>query len=146
MKAVVMVVFVEAIPFMVLYGVLGSPLGRRSRFWLRFAGIVIAMLLPVLVAILAPVGEQTALMLLLVGFGWGFWLPCRRALCSSMDGVSTREGATMTVGTGSRARSAYAASAHRSDPAPRRRAFIDACPRPSPTAARPASSSADSPA
>jgi hypothetical protein len=69
-----MVLFVEAIPFMVLYGVLGCPLCRRSRFWLRVAGVVIAMLLPVLVAILAPVREQTALILLLVGFGWGILL------------------------------------------------------------------------
>ena len=65
------VLFVEAIPFTVLYGVSGCPLCRRSRFWLRFAGVVVAMLLPDLVAILAPVGEQTGGILLLVGFGWG---------------------------------------------------------------------------
>ena len=70
----VMVLFVEAIPFMVLYGSLACPLCRRSRFWLRFAGVVIVMLLPVVAAFLAPVGEQTALILLLIGFGWGILL------------------------------------------------------------------------
>jgi hypothetical protein len=70
----VMVLFVEAIPFMVLYGSLACPLCRRSRFWPRFTGVVIAMLLPVVAAFLAPVGEQTALILLLTGFGWGILL------------------------------------------------------------------------
>ena len=68
------VLFVEAIPFTVLYGVSGCPLCRRSRFWLRFAGVVVAMLLPDLVAILARVGQQTGGILFLVGFRWGVLL------------------------------------------------------------------------
>jgi hypothetical protein len=75
MKAVVTVLSVEAVPFGVLIGaVLACPLCRRSRFWVRFAGVGIAILLPDLVAILAPLREQAAGMLLVLGFGWGILL------------------------------------------------------------------------
>lgn len=79
-----MVLSIEAIPFGVLVSfvfpgcqpdaALRGPVRRRSRFWLRFAGVVIAMLLPDLVAILAPVGEQSAGALLLSGLVWGLLL------------------------------------------------------------------------
>jgi hypothetical protein len=75
MKAAVIVFSFEAIPLGVLIGsVRACPLYRRSRFWVRFAGVVIAMLLPDLVAILARVGEQAAGMMLWLGFVWGILL------------------------------------------------------------------------
>jgi hypothetical protein len=49
-------------------------LRRRHRFWLRFAGIVIAIMLPELAAVVAPVGEQTFVMLTLLGLAWGILL------------------------------------------------------------------------
>jgi hypothetical protein len=68
-----MVLLAEATPVgFLIGGVRACPLGRRSRFWLRFAGVLIAMLLPDLVAILASLGEQG--MLLLVGCVWGILL------------------------------------------------------------------------
>ena len=79
-----MVLSIEAIPLGVVISFvfpgcqpdagLGRPLRRRSRFWLRFAGVVIAMLLPDLVAILAPLGEGPAGALLWSGFVWGLLL------------------------------------------------------------------------
>ena len=75
---VVLVVSAEAILIGALIGVvLGCPLCRRSRFWLRFAGVVIAIVLPALlslVAILATLGEQTAGMLFWLGLMWGMLL------------------------------------------------------------------------
>jgi hypothetical protein len=69
---VVLVLSVEAFLIGGLIGVvLGCPLCRRSRFWLRFAGVVIAIVLPALVAILAPLGEQPAGMLFWLGIVWG---------------------------------------------------------------------------
>lgn len=71
----VLVLSAEAILIGALIGVAFScPLCRRSRFWLRFAGLVIAIVLPALVAILAPVGEQTAGMLFWLGLVWGISL------------------------------------------------------------------------
>ena len=71
-----MVLLVEVIPIGVLVYVepdaaLRVRRRRRSRFWLRSAGVVLAMLLPALVAVLAPLGEQTAGPLLLFGLPWG---------------------------------------------------------------------------
>jgi hypothetical protein len=75
MKVVVMVFSVEAIPIGALIGaVFACPLSRRSNFWLRLTAVVITMLLPALVASLAPLPEQTAGMLLLLGFVWGILL------------------------------------------------------------------------
>jgi hypothetical protein len=75
---VVLVLSAEAILIGALIGVvLGCPLCRRSRFWLRFAGVVIAIVLPALlslVAILATLGEQTAGMLFWLGLAWGILL------------------------------------------------------------------------
>jgi hypothetical protein len=69
---VVLVLSVEAILVGVLTGVVfACPLCRRSRFWLRFTGVVIAIVLPALVAILAPLGEQPAGMLFWLGLLWG---------------------------------------------------------------------------
>ena len=71
-----MVLLVEVIPIGVLVYVepdaaLRVRRRRRSRFWQRSAGVVLAMLLPALVAVLAPLGEQTAGPLLLFGLPWG---------------------------------------------------------------------------
>ncbi len=67
-----MVLSVEAILIGVLIGyVFACPQCRRSRFWLRFAGLVTAVVLPGLVAILAPVGEQAAGPLFWLGLLWG---------------------------------------------------------------------------
>lgn len=65
----------EAIPVGALLGaVLACPLYRRSRFWLRFALVLIALVLPDLVAFFAPVSGQAALMLVFLGCGWGLAL------------------------------------------------------------------------
>lgn len=75
MKAVVVVLFFETIPFGALIGtVFACPLCRRSRFWLRLAGVAIAMLLPDFVATIASLSEQTAGMLLWLGLAWGLLL------------------------------------------------------------------------
>jgi hypothetical protein len=50
------------------------PAASPSRFWLRFDGLVIAICLPALVAVLAPLGEQTAGPLLVSGLPWGIVL------------------------------------------------------------------------
>jgi hypothetical protein len=73
MTVVVVLLFVEAIPIGALVSaVFDRDLRRRSRFWLRFAGIVIAIVLPGLVALAVPVREQTVAML--IGLGWGILL------------------------------------------------------------------------
>jgi hypothetical protein len=75
---VVLVLSAEAILIGTLIGVvLGCPLCRRSRFWLRFAAVVIAIVLPALlslVAILATLGEQVAGPLFWLGLVWGMLL------------------------------------------------------------------------
>jgi hypothetical protein len=75
MTAVVAALSVETIPIGVLMGAaLDRSLRRRSRFWLRFAVIVIAIVLPEVGAVLAPVDEQTLALLILGGLGWGILL------------------------------------------------------------------------
>jgi hypothetical protein len=75
MRAVVVVLLVETIPIGVVVGAaFDRSLCRRSRFWLRFAGVVIAIVLPELAAVVAPVDEQTVVTLILVGLGWGILL------------------------------------------------------------------------
>lgn len=82
MNAVVLVLLVEAGPISLLIGLVfpsfqldpavpRPPLRRRSRFWLRFAGVVIALFVPLLVGLLAQLGEQVAGPLLLSGLPWG---------------------------------------------------------------------------
>lgn len=75
---VVLVLSAEAILIGALIGVVfGCPLCRRSGFWLRFAGVVMAIVLPALlslVAIVATLGEQTAGMLFWLGLVWGMLL------------------------------------------------------------------------
>ena len=72
MKVVVVVFTVEAIPIGVLAGgVLASPLPRLPRFSLRLAAVVMAMLLPMLVALFGRLGEQTAGPVVLSGLPWG---------------------------------------------------------------------------
>jgi len=66
---------IEAIPVGALISAaFERTLPRRSRFWPRVAALVTAMLLPSLVAIVAPVGEQAAVVLLFGGLGWGLLL------------------------------------------------------------------------
>jgi hypothetical protein len=80
MNFVVVVLLIEAGPICHLIGVvfphppvaLGRPpLRRRSRFWLRFAGVFIALFFPLLVGVVARLGEQFVLLLLLSGLPWG---------------------------------------------------------------------------
>jgi hypothetical protein len=72
---VVLVLSFEAVLIGVLIGVVfACRLCRRSRFWLRFAGVVITIVLPALVAILAPLGEQPKGMLFWLGLVWGMLL------------------------------------------------------------------------
>jgi hypothetical protein len=65
----------------------------------RFAGVVIAVVLPELAAVVAPVGEQTVVVLIWGGLAWHgeFCCSCPRSLCSSTDGVLTRDQQTMTM-------------------------------------------------
>lgn len=71
----VVVLFVEAIPMGVLVGaVFDRSLQRRTRFWRRFTGIVIVVVLPELAALVAPVGEQAVVALVWGGLAWGLLL------------------------------------------------------------------------
>ena len=83
MNALVMVLSAESIPVGVLVSlVIGGcpdvdharPLRRRPRFWLRFTGVLVAMLLPDLVAGVLPLGEQALFPLVLLGLAWGLLL------------------------------------------------------------------------
>jgi hypothetical protein len=75
MTAVVVALSVETIPIGVMVGAaFDRSLRRRPGFWLRFAGIVIAIVLPELVAVVAPLGEQTSVTLIVLGLGWGILL------------------------------------------------------------------------
>jgi hypothetical protein len=88
MKVAVMVSLVEAIPIGVLIAsVHACPLSRRPRFWLRFAGVLFAFLLPDLVIIFAQLGEEAAGRLLVLGFIWGIVLigPARFVLFHGWD-------------------------------------------------------------
>lgn len=70
-----MVLVVEALPVgAFLSAVPACELPRRSRFWTRCAGLLIAIVLPVLVAVFAPLGEQAAGPVLLSGVSWGMLL------------------------------------------------------------------------
>jgi hypothetical protein len=72
---VVVVLSLAAIPVGVLIGALRDPtLHRRSRFWWRFAALVVCMVLPWIVALVVAVGEQGVLTLLLVGLAWALLL------------------------------------------------------------------------
>jgi hypothetical protein len=72
---VVIVLSLEAIPIGALVSAtFDRSLRRRSRFRLRLAGVVIAMLLPALVTIAAPLSDQAATTLFLLGLGWGLLL------------------------------------------------------------------------
>ncbi len=75
MTVLIVVLWVEAIPLGALVSALfDRSLRRRSRFWQRFAGIVIAVVLPELAAVAAPVGEQTVVLLIWGGLAWGILL------------------------------------------------------------------------
>ena len=82
MNVVVVVLLIEAGPISALIGIVyprfqldgalaGPPRRRRSRFWLRFNGVFIALFLPILVGLGARLGEQFAVLLLLAGLPWG---------------------------------------------------------------------------
>ena len=72
---VVVVLSLAAIPAGVLIGSVRDPtLHRRSRFWLRFAGLVSLMVLPWTVGLIAPFSDQALLTLLLVGLAWALLL------------------------------------------------------------------------
>ena len=75
MAVVLIMLSLEAIPIgAVISSAFDRSLPRRPRFWLRVSGVVIAMMLPMLVAIVAPVGEQATWALIWVGLGWGLLL------------------------------------------------------------------------
>lgn len=82
MNAVVMVVSIESIPVGVLISLVfqGHPeVGhvrpvRRPRFWVRFAAVLIVMLLPDLVGLVLPLSEQAIWPIVLLGFAWGLLL------------------------------------------------------------------------
>lgn len=71
----VVVLSLAAIPVWVLIGSLRDPtMCRRSRFWLRFSGLVTCMVLPWLAALAGVGGEQETVTLLLVGLAWALLL------------------------------------------------------------------------
>jgi len=71
----VVVASLAAIPLGVLIGSLRDPtFGRRPRFWLRFAGLVICMVLPWIVVLFARFDENVAYLLLLLGLAWALLL------------------------------------------------------------------------
>lgn len=75
MGFVAFVLSVEAIPIGALISAaFDRSLCRRSSFWLRFAGLVIAIVLPELVAVVAPVGQHAAVTLFWSGLGWAILL------------------------------------------------------------------------
>jgi hypothetical protein len=75
MKVVVVVLCFESLPIAVLISIAsGHGLRRRSRFWLRLVGVVLAMLLPDLAALVVRPQEQSAAALLWIGFVWGLVL------------------------------------------------------------------------
>ena len=71
----VIVLSLAAIPVGVLISSLRDPtMRRRSRFWLRFSGLVTCMVLPWLAALLGAAGEQGTVTLLLLGLAWALLL------------------------------------------------------------------------
>jgi hypothetical protein len=71
----VILLSLAAIPFGVLISALRDrSLRRRSRFWLRFAGVVICIVIPWSVALVATVGEQGFVVLAWIGLLWGLLL------------------------------------------------------------------------
>jgi hypothetical protein len=71
-EKVMLVLSLEAILAGVLIGgVFACSLRRRPRFWLRLVGLVIAIVLPGLVALVAPLGEQGRGMVFWLGLVWG---------------------------------------------------------------------------
>lgn len=78
-KLVVMVLSLETIPLgILLSATCDGSLRRRSRFWMRFAGFVVALTLPAVVLIAGSAvrlgSEQAAGTLLWGGFLWGLVL------------------------------------------------------------------------
>jgi hypothetical protein len=72
---VVIVLSLVAIPAGVLISTICDPtMHRRSRFWLRFAGLVACIVLPWTVALAETAGEQGTVTLLLMGFAWALLL------------------------------------------------------------------------
>jgi hypothetical protein len=71
----IVVLSLAAIPLSVLVSALWDPnLGRRSRFWLRFGGLVFCMVVPWIVALVAALGEQVQFVLLCLGLAWALVL------------------------------------------------------------------------
>jgi hypothetical protein len=71
----VVVLSLAAIPLSVLIGAVRDPLMlRRSRFWLRFAALLVCMALPWTAAFGRPGGDQGTLLLLLLGLAWALLL------------------------------------------------------------------------
>jgi hypothetical protein len=158
MNVVVVVLLIEAGPISALIGVVfprcqldpapaGPPRRRRSRFWLRFAGVFIALFFPLFVGLVARPGEQFAALVLLSGLPWGILVVALSRFVlfagpgfdpGSADGDDQRPGPRGGWPT--------PPSADRRDSAPRRRTLADASARPSPVAAGAASSTAGSPA
>jgi len=77
MKVVLVLSFEAILSGALIRFVFACPLCRRSRFWLRFVGVLIAIVLPGLVAIVAPLGEQARGMLFWLGLVWGSVLIAR---------------------------------------------------------------------
>jgi hypothetical protein len=73
--ALVLALSVATMPVGILLSALRDrTLRRRSRFWLRFAGLVLCMIVPWMVALAAAGGEEAFFTLLWAGLAWGMLL------------------------------------------------------------------------
>jgi hypothetical protein len=71
----VAIALVATIPLSILVSCARDhTLRRRSRFWLRFAAVVVGMSLPWIVALSGSAGEQLAVTLMFLGIAWAMLL------------------------------------------------------------------------
>jgi hypothetical protein len=72
---VVVVLSLAAIPIGALISALRDPsFRRRSRFWLRFGGLIACMVLPWLVSLVGGLDEQVEFILVCLGLAWALLL------------------------------------------------------------------------
>lgn len=71
----IVVLSLAAIPLGVLITSLRDrTMGRRSRFWLRFTGFVVCMLVPWAASLVGALGDQLRFVLLCIGLAWALLL------------------------------------------------------------------------
>src|ERR1700733_3741866 len=71
----IVVLSLAAIPFGVLItSVRDRTMGRRPRFWLRFTGFVVCMLVPWGASLVGALGDELRFVLLCIGLAWALLL------------------------------------------------------------------------